>query len=108
MSADSQPAATPKWMVVLGWIISVLPALGLIASSIGNFLMVPDVIKTFEHLGFHEDQVIGVGILKLTCALVFYPAPAVFCAILCTGYLGGAVATHVPVGDPFVRIFSLR
>jgi hypothetical protein len=46
---------------------------------------------------------IGIGLLELTCvALHLAPRTAVLGAILLTGFLGGAVATHVRVGDPLL------
>ena len=43
---------------------------------------------------------LGLGILQLACAVVYLiPRTSVLGAILITGYFGGAVATHVRVGD---------
>jgi len=43
----------------------------------------------------------GLGVLLLACTLLYaVPRTAVLGAILLTGYLGGAVATHLRVGDP--------
>lgn len=43
----------------------------------------------------------GLGILEVACVVVYLiPRTAVLGAILLTGYLGGAVATHLRVGDP--------
>jgi hypothetical protein len=43
------------------------------------------------------------GILEVTCVVIYLiPRTAILGAILLTGYLGGAIATHARVGDPFV------
>ena len=45
----------------------------------------------------------GLGILELACMIIFLiPRTAVLGAILLTAYLGGATATHVRIGDPFI------
>ena len=52
-------------------------------------------------LGWPVSLAIPLGILLLSClALYAIPRTAVLGAILLTGYLGGAVATHVRVADP--------
>lgn len=107
MSTDSQPPATPKWMAVLGWVITVLTGLMLFASAFGKFLKPPPVVETFTHLGWHDDLSLGVGILELACVIAYLiPRTAVLGAILLTGYMGGAVATHVRVGDPLTQFIG--
>ncbi len=45
---------------------------------------------------------LGLGIVELLCAVIYaIPRTSVPGAILITGYLGGAVATHVRIGEPF-------
>jgi hypothetical protein len=47
-------------------------------------------------------QALGLGILELGCVVVYLmPRTAILGAILLTGYLGGATAIHLRVGDPF-------
>ena len=67
-------------------------------------LFKPAVVgETFARLGYPESEIIGVGVLLLMCtALYLIPRSSIFGAILLTGFLGGAVATHVRVGDPLL------
>jgi len=52
-------------------------------------------------LGYPESVILGLGIILLACTVVYLmPRTAILGAILLTGYLGGAVATHVRVGSP--------
>ena len=52
-------------------------------------------------LGYPETVIVPLGIILLTCTILYViPRTSVLGAILLTGYLGGAVATHVRVGDP--------
>ena len=59
------------------------------------------VVDSFKKLGYDPDIAIPIGVLALLCAILYaIPRTAVLGAILLTGYLGGAVATHVRVSDP--------
>jgi hypothetical protein len=59
-------------------------------------------VEAFGKLGYPIEFAAGIGILLLSCvALYLIPRTSVLGAILITGYLGGAVASHVRVGDPW-------
>ena len=62
-----------------------------------------EVAEGFEHLGWPLRYAVALGVVELTCILLYaIPQTAVLGAILVTGYMGGAIATHVRVGDNFV------
>jgi len=85
-----------------GRLLSALPLLMLLPSAAMKFLKPPEVIEGFVRLGYPESLALGLGILELACTAVYLiPRTSVLGAILLTGYLGGATATHVRVGDPF-------
>jgi hypothetical protein len=86
----------------IGWILSILPCLLFLFSAMLKFKGGPEVEKGFAHLGFQPSLMLPLGILELACILVYLiPATAVLGAILLTGFLGGAICTHMRVGDPF-------
>jgi hypothetical protein len=59
-------------------------------------------VEAFGKLGYPIEFAAGIGILLLSCvALYLIPRTSILGAILLTGYLGGAVASHVRVGDPW-------
>ena len=59
-------------------------------------------VQAFGKLGYPVELAAGIGILLLSCvALYLIPRTSILGAILLTGYLGGAVASHVRVGDPW-------
>jgi hypothetical protein len=61
-----------------------------------------DVTQMFAHLGWPANLAMAIGVLEIACALLYLvPATSVLGAILVTGYMGGAVATHVRLGEPF-------
>jgi hypothetical protein len=83
-------------MIWTGWILSVLPSLMLLFSASMKFVKSEDVVKGFEHLGYPEHLALTLGIVEIGCTLLYLiPRTAVLGAILLTGYLGGAIATHV-------------
>ena len=63
----------------------------------------PEVKKGMEHLGIPESLVIPLAILEVSCVVIYaIPQTAVLGAILLTGYIGGAICSHLRVGDLFV------
>jgi hypothetical protein len=74
----------------------------LLVDAAMKLLALPVVLETGAPLGFAGVTMArGLGALLLACTLLYAaPQTAVLGAILLTGYLGGAVATHVRVGDP--------
>jgi DoxX-like family len=86
-----------------GRILSALPVLALLMSA-GMKLMQPgDFLQQWVKFGFAPSQATGIGLLELICTVLYIvPQTSVLGAILLTAYLGGAVVTHVRVGDPFI------
>ena len=102
MSGESPTSSASRALVWVGRVISVLPGLMLILSAVMKFVKPVQVMEGMTKLGYPEGLAFGLGIVELTCTLIYLiPNTAVLGAILLTGYLGGAVASHVRVGDPF-------
>ena len=88
-----------------GRVISALPALFLLIDGIMKLVKPPVVVEATVKLGYSETVIVGFGIVLLACTIIYLiPRTAVLGAILLTGYLGGAIATHVRVGDPLFTI----
>jgi DoxX-like family len=69
--------------------------------AIGKLLQVQPVMDGTRQLGYPVEVVFGLGVTLMSCVLVYVvPRTAILGAILLTGYLGGAVATHVRVANP--------
>ena len=84
-----------------GTIISALPVLFLLFDSAIKFTKIKPVVESFTQLGYRPSIAVSIGLLELTCVVVYLiPRASIFGAILLTGYLGGAIATHLRVGDP--------
>jgi len=102
MPIEGTVVAGKKWMLTTGWVLSgliiafmgVLPII--IAST--NIGMMREGAQKQGYQAHHVAIIVG---LEIGCALIYaIPQTAVLGAILLTGYLGGAVATHVRVDDP--------
>lgn len=76
--------------------------------AVAKFFAPEPVVKGTLALGFSESVIVPLGAVLLACTLLYaLPRTAIVGAILLTGYLGGAVATHVRVGDPlFTHVLS--
>jgi hypothetical protein len=90
-----------KKLLWTGRILSALPVLFLLMDAIMKFVKPPIVVETTVNLGYPESTIVGMGVALLVCVVLYViPQTSVLGAILLTGYLGGAVATHVRVGGP--------
>jgi hypothetical protein len=82
-----------------GRIVSGLPALFLVVDGAMKLVQPEMVVKGTVELGYPESVIFPLGIVLLLCTVLYLiPQTAVLGAVLLTGYLGGAVATHVRVG----------
>jgi hypothetical protein len=103
MQSGTQDSHISNKMVWTGRIVSAVPALMLVFSAVMKLIKPAPVLTEFARLGYPESVVIGIGILELLCAVVYViPRTSILGAILMTAYLGGATATHVRIGDPFI------
>jgi hypothetical protein len=95
---SSRPAAVTRWA---GPILTGIPIAFLAFDGAIKLAGIKAVADAMPQLGWPVSLALPLGVLLLTCvALYAIPQTAVLGAILLTGYLGGAVATHLRVGDP--------
>jgi hypothetical protein len=97
---NSAGTRTPAYWI--GWVMSGLAIAFLLMDAVMKLMALPIVLETSAPLGFvGADVARALGIVLLVSTLLYAAPPtAVFGAILLTGYLGGAVATHVRVDSP--------
>lgn len=89
-------------MLWAGRIISTLVVLFLLFDGIIKLIKPDYVVGATVKLGYPESVIFGIGlVLLISTNLYIFPRTSILGAILLTGYLGGATATHVRVGDPF-------
>ena len=95
---------TPKTTVWIGRVLSAIPIGMMLFSASFKLHPSPQVVEfTQTHLGYPPTAFMTLAILELSCVVLYaIPQTAVLGAILMTGYLGGAIASHFRVGDaPF-------
>jgi hypothetical protein len=87
-----------------GRVASALPVLALVMSSMMKLSHAAQLVPQFVgKFGYSETTLTPLGIVELVCAIAYaIPKTRAIGAVLVTGYLGGAIATHVRIGDPFV------
>jgi uncharacterized membrane protein (UPF0182 family) len=83
--------------------LSTIAVLFLLFDSSGKLLKIAPVIDGTQQLGYPESVIRTLGVILLLCVIVYViPRFSILGAVLLTGYLGGAIATHVRVGSPLL------
>jgi hypothetical protein len=86
--------------VWIGRIVSGLPALFLLVDGVMKLIKPAVVVETTVKLGYAESTILPLGLLLIACTILYLiPRTSVLGAILLTGYLGGAVSTHVRAAE---------
>jgi DoxX-like family len=81
--------------------MTIFAALFLTFDGVIKLLTLQPVVESFAQLGYPISAAIALGAIELIClAIYLIPRTSVLGAILLTGYLGGAIATHVRIGSP--------
>ncbi|MCU1335667.1 MAG: rane protein [Bryobacterales bacterium] len=91
----TQATISKKWRWT-GRIVSGLAALFLLVDGGTKLFKPAPVVEATLRLGYPESTIVGIGIVLITCTVLYLvPRTSMLGAVLLTGYLGGAVATHV-------------
>lgn len=102
MEHPPQTAPVSKATLWTGRVMSALPVLMLTFSAAMKFAKPTPVVEGFVHLGWPEHLALALGMIEIASAILYaIPQTAVLGAILVTGYLGGATATHVRIEEAF-------
>src|SRR5436305_855625 len=92
---------TPKGMRWAGWIMTGLVALFLAMDCVIKLIDIDAVKQTMMQLGYPIALDRMIGVIELICLLLYvFPRTAVLGAILETAIMGGAIASHMRLGDP--------
>jgi hypothetical protein len=111
MSSIAVPAreTTKKlWMLWIGRVLSVWPVFVVLSSATWKLTRNPWYIMEFGRIGWPASDLTSLALLQLGCILLYViPPTAVLGAVLLTGYLGGAIASYVRIGDLYPVLVPL-
>jgi hypothetical protein len=87
----------------VGWVLSVLPSLLLLFSGFNKVVASEEVLSSLAHFGINPDHIKALGVVEILITLLYLiPRTSFIGAILITGWMGGAIFTHLRVGDSFI------
>ena len=109
MSTNVEALQISKSSKVAGYVVTALPVLFLLLDGVMKLFKPSFVVDATTQLGYQENLIVPIGVVLVTCTVLYLiPTTSVLGAILLTGYLGGAVATHVRVeGGAFPILFPV-
>ncbi len=103
MTSATHTLSVGKKSVAIGFILTALVGLFLTFDTVIKVLMLAPAVQGTMQLGYRADSVLWIGMIELVCVVLYFvPRTSVLGALLLTGYLGGAIATHVRVGSPLL------
>jgi hypothetical protein len=98
----SSASTTRLWV---GRSSSAVAILFLLLDGVVKVLQLPSAVDASAQLGISAGLTLGIGILELTCLVIYVlPSTAPLGLLLLTGYLGGAIATHLRHGSPLSSV----
>ncbi|UTP40153.1 DoxX family protein [Phenylobacterium sp. LH3H17] len=87
---------------IVSWVLTGLVGLFMAMDCGIKLAKIPQVTESFHRLGYSGDISLGLGLTELAIMILYLtPRTAVLGAILMTALLGGAITSHLRVGDPW-------
>jgi len=92
-SNEETRSKTRTW---LGRVLGTIVTLAFLGSAVSKLAHISKVIEQLTHAGIPENAIVPIAILELFClTLYLLPRTSVFGTFLLTGYIGGAIVTHI-------------
>jgi hypothetical protein len=96
------------WITWTGRLVTVVPVFILLSSARWKLTHNAWYISEWGRIGYAPGAINGIGIVQIVCvALYLIPQTAVLGTVLLTGYLGGAIASYVRIGEPYPALVPL-
>ena len=93
--------SSAKRRSIAGYALTAFVALFLTFDTVLKVLQLAPAVQGTTELGYPASTVLTIGLIEFVClALYLIPRTSVLGALVLTGYLGGAIATHVRIGSP--------
>ena len=97
-----------RWMLWISRVLSLWPVFVVVSSATWKLTRNPWYVTEFTRIGWPESALPLLASLQLGCLVLYIiPRTAVLGAVLLTGYLGGAVATYVRMGEYYPATLPL-
>jgi hypothetical protein len=101
MTSQARTVGISKRTLVVSYVLTALVSLFLAFDTVIKVLRLAPAVQGTASLGYPAGAVLWIGLIELVClGLYLLPRTSVLGAVVLTGYLGGAIATHVRVGSP--------
>jgi hypothetical protein len=104
------PAASrlKTWLIWAGRVVTVAPVFVLLTSARWKLTHSPFYVAEWNRIGWAPDALNAIGFVQLTCVLLYLiPQTALLGTVLLTGYLGGAIASYVRIGQYYPPVVPL-
>jgi DoxX-like family len=96
------------WITWTGRLVTVVPVFILLSSARWKLTHNAWYVSEWGRIGYAPGAINGIGIVQIVCvALYLIPQTAVLGTVLLTGYLGGAIASYVRIGEPYPALVPL-
>ena len=108
IAVEVRESVQKRWITWIGWVVSLWPAFVVVSSATWKLTRNAWYVAEFARIGWPESALNLLAFLQLGSLVLFLiPRTAVLGAILLTGYLGGAIATYVRIGEPYPVLVPL-
>ena len=108
VGVQPQKTNTNRWVLWVGRVVSVWPVFVVLSSATWKLTRNPWYVREFTRIGWPESALTLLACLQLGCIVLYViPQTAVLGSVLLTGYLGGAIATYVRMGEPYPVLVPL-
>ena len=97
-----------KWITWTGRLLSLVPVVILLSSARWKLTHDPWYVAEWGRIGYAPGAINGIGMVQVACVVLYLiPQTAVLGTVLLTGYLGGAIASYVRIGEPYPVLVPL-
>jgi DoxX-like family len=97
-----------RWLVLAGWLVGAAGVFIILSSVRWKLTENPWYVREWGRIGYSLSALRGIGLLQLACVVLYLiPPTAVLGTVLLTGYLGGAIASYVRIGELYPPLVPL-
>jgi hypothetical protein len=102
---EAPPSTSSTAVLWIGRVLSILVSLFMLLDGVMKLFKPQFVVEATTKLGYPETVILPLGVILIASTVLYIvPPTAVLGAILLTGYLGGAVASHLRAGDDWFPV----